>query len=146
MVEKRSNAKALATAKIGRVVTAFVLTLGSAIAAFGQASSPTSGAIRLTFPPGSTRIAASGTVSANGQDRYEVDVSAGQPLMLHLDSAPSAVAMGVTDASTKNELPGTGQGRPTFKRSFRGAARTTSTSRQGVHKRWGGTSTAAGMS
>ncbi len=114
MVEKRSNAKALATAKIGRVVTAFVLTLGSAIAAFGQTSSSTSAPIRLTFPPGSTRIVVSGAVSANGQDRYEVDVSAGQPLMLHLDSAPGAVAMGVTDASTKNELPGTGQGTPDF--------------------------------
>ena len=114
MAEKRGNARVLAIAKIGRVVAAFALTLGSAIAAVGQTSSPTSGAIRLTFPPGSTRIFASGTVSANRQDRYEVDVSAGQPLMLHLDSTPGAVALGVTEASTGSELPGTGQGGPDF--------------------------------
>ena len=114
MVEKPSVALAPATAKIGRVVAAFVLTLGSAITALGQTSSPTSGAIRLTFPPGSTQIVVSGTVSANGQDRYEVDISAGQPLILHLDSAPAAVALWVTDASTKSELPGTGQGTPDF--------------------------------
>ena len=114
MVEKRNVAIASGAAKIGRVVAAFVLTLGSAIAAFGQSASPTSGAIRLAFPPGSTRIVVSGTVSVNGKDRYEVDISAGQPLMLHLDSAPGAVALGVTDASTKRGLTGTGQGTPDF--------------------------------
>jgi hypothetical protein len=114
MVGKLSFAMAPATARIGRVVAAFTLTLGSAIAAFGQAPSPTSGVIRLVFPPGSTELTASGTVSANGRDRYEVDISAAQPLLLHLDSAPGAVAIEVTDASTQDELPGTGQGTSDF--------------------------------
>ncbi len=78
------------------------MTLASASAAFGQATAKAPA--RLTFPVGSTRLVVVGDLDPGGTDRYVVSLSAGQLLMLRVDSAPGAVELRLSDASTNHEL------------------------------------------
>lgn len=99
-----------------------VLLFGIAAAAFGQtapvpsqASPEVSDATRLAFPPGATRITVVGDDESSGPVRYLIDLSEGQPLILHLDSTLMGAELRVVDPSTGREIAGSGQGTADFR-------------------------------
>ena len=94
--------------------TALFLLLGLAASAFGQAA-PSAGATRLAYPAGSTRIHVRGNVAPGRPDRYVIYLSAGEHLILHIDSYAMVTAVEVVAASTGSQIAGSGQGTADFR-------------------------------